>query len=222
MEADAELAYVYGVIGTFVGAKLLSLVSVLPEFIREIRYLFSDTDLFLQKYLYGGFVFYGGLYGALFAVWLYCRICRVSFSDIAGMLLPVFTLIHGFGRVGCFCMGCCYGIPCKQFGIAFEVSEIAPNNIPLFPVQLVEAGIVFILFAILTYRVLYRRDGIKSLGIYLCTYAAARFLLEFLRGDDYRGFIGSLSLSQVISVGTLILGLLILMRNRSHHNRVES
>lgn len=217
IEVDAELAFVYGVVGAFIGAKLLSLLTMLPEFLAELKYLFSAPDLFLKKYLYGGFVFYGGLYGAIFAVLIYCRICKVSFSKIASILLPVVTLIHGFGRIGCFCMGCCYGKLSHKFGIEFAASEIAPNGVPLIPVQLIEAVFVFLLFGILLLRVINDMDGVNSLGIYFLVYGVVRFILEFWRGDNYRGFIGVLSVSQVISILTVMIGLTLL--GYKHHQR---
>lgn len=221
LEADAELAFVYGILGAFVGAKLLSLITVFPEFLSEFKYLFLKPDLFLQKYLYGGFVFYGGLYGAILAVFIYCRLCKVSFSKIASILLPTVTLIHGFGRIGCFCMGCCYGRPSSFLGIAFSISEIAPNGVPLIPIQLYEAFAVFLLFGLTTYRTFKDADGIYSLGIYLLIYGVVRFILEFWRGDDYRGFIGPLSVSQAISILSLIIGLLLFLFRRCHSPVIE-
>lgn len=211
LQADAELAFIYGAVGAFVGAKLLYILTVLPEFIAQLPYLFSETELFLQKYLSGGLVFYGGLYGALAAVWLYCRAARLSFSDMVGRLLPVFTLIHAFGRVGCFCVGCCYGCVSERFGIAFVNSQIAPNGVPLLPVQLYEAGFELLLFALLAVRAFRERNGICSVGLYFLLYGSLRFVLEFWRGDAIRGFIGTLSTSQVISVVTIAGGCLILL-----------
>ena len=70
LEADAELAFVYGIVGAFVGAKLLFLCTVLPELRAELPYLWTQTAAFLKKYLSAGFVFFGGLYGALAATLL--------------------------------------------------------------------------------------------------------------------------------------------------------
>ncbi|MDR2952179.1 MAG: prolipoprotein diacylglyceryl transferase, partial [Treponema sp.] len=36
--------------------------------------------------------------------------------------------------------------------------------------------------------------------LYLLFYSAARFFIEFLRGDEYRGFFFALSTSQIISI----------------------
>lgn len=212
LEAEVELVFTYGIMGAFVGAKLLSILSVFPTFLAELPYLFTDTTHFLQKYLYSGFVFYGGLYGMLFSVWAYARMSRLNFSDLLTFFLPVVPLFHSLGRIGCFCMGCCYGIPTPFGGIAFHHSEIAPNDLPLFPVQLLEAAVELLLFLLLARSSKNQKSGLHMLGGYLTTYGAARFCLEFLRGDLYRGFIGPLSLSQVISLLSISFGLVILLK----------
>ena len=73
--------------------------------------LAADPAAFSARYLSGGFVFYGGLFGALAAVWLFCRRRKVPFSQLGADLVPAVPLFHTFGRVGCFLAGCCYGIP---------------------------------------------------------------------------------------------------------------
>lgn len=49
LEADAELAFVYGIVGAFVGAKLLFLCTVLPELRADLPYLWTQTAAFLKN-----------------------------------------------------------------------------------------------------------------------------------------------------------------------------
>lgn len=177
--ADAELVFIYGLLGMFVGAKLLSLLTVLPELRADLPLLTSDIGAFFRKYLYAGFVFYGGLYGILSAVWLYAKLAGCQFALLARAYLPIVPLIHGFGRLGCFCVGCCYGKPSERLGIAFAHSEIAPNGVPLLPVQLIEAALVFGLFFLLWQMSRRGMDGRRMLGWYLLVYSVGRFVLEF-------------------------------------------
>lgn len=221
-EADAELALVYSVMGVFVGAKLLWLATVWVEFVRELPYLFTMPQAFLKKYLSGGFVFYGGLFGALFAAWLYCRVNKLSFFDLAILLMPLVPLFHGFGRLGCFFMGCCYGCVSERFGISFSHSEIAPNGIPLIPVQLIEAAAEFLLFFLLARLAKKEDSGRVMFCTWLLSYGALRFVLEFFRGDDYRGFLGILSVSQVLSLVAVVLGTITLMRGRKSSGAVTA
>lgn len=209
--ADVDLAFIYSLIGAFAGAKLLSLATTLPAIIVDWPDLAANPSLLIKNYLLAGFVFYGGLYGALLACLLYAKHARLDFSLLAGRLMPTLALIHGFGRIGCFFTGCCYGLPHPSLGIVFANSAIAPNDTPLLPVQLYEAALEFLLFAVLAWMDSRRVDGRRMLGLYLLVYGIARFVLEFLRGDTYRGFIGPLSLSQTISIPTALFGVYLLI-----------
>ncbi len=208
LAAHLELAFLYGLVGTFIGAKLLFILTQLPQIIADFAYLHTDTQAFLQKYLYSGFVFYGGLFGGLAGVYLYARHQRLSYDALLQLLLPTVPLIHSFGRMGCFCMGCCYGKAAQPatLGLVFHASQIAPNDIPLIPVQLYEAILVFILFIVLARMAKQGKKGKSMLAVYLVAYGTIRFILEFLRGDTYRGFIGWLSISQLLSLLAICLG----------------
>lgn len=120
LEADAELAFIYGIVGAFVGAKALFLATVFPAFLADLPYLCTQTTAFFGKYLYAGFVFYGGLYGAVLSVCLYARAAKVSAQRLLNILLPVLPLIHSMGRIGCFCVGCCYGRYSERWGVYFS------------------------------------------------------------------------------------------------------
>ena len=78
--ADVELGFVYGLLGAALGAKLLFLLTGLPALWADRALLFSDTARFLETYVLSGFVFYGGLYGALCGVLLYGKKAGASGS----------------------------------------------------------------------------------------------------------------------------------------------
>ncbi len=211
-EADAELAVVYCVIGIFVGAKALYILTNLGQFIDDLPYLSSDPLLFIQTYIGGGFVFYGGFYGGLAAAVIYCKATHLDVWELARSLVPLVPLFHVFGRIGCFLTGCCYGIENETFGIAFTSSEVAPNGVPLIPVQLYEAAgeaILFVVTALLARR---PHSGPQMFSCWMIGYGALRFCLEFLRGDAARGFIGALSTSQIIALISIAWGVFVLVR----------
>lgn len=209
-EADLELAFLYALIGAAVGAKLLYLMVSWRDLSVDLPYLSRFPVAFIEKYLYGGFVFYGGLFGALFAAWLYCKLCCIDYFEIIQIALPAFPLIHAFGRIGCFCAGCCYGVSTGAFfGVTFRHSPFAPNGIPLVPVQLMEASVEFLLLFLLANASFRKKSGKCMLGAYMIAYGVLRFVLEFFRGDPYRGFIGTLSVSQCISALCVITGALL-------------
>ena len=52
------------------------------------------------------------------------------------------------------------------------------------------------------------------LAVYFLLYGVIRFVLEFFRGDRYRGFVGVLSISQVLSLVVVALALVLLFPRR--------
>ena len=154
-----------------------------------------------------------GLIGAVLAMWWYTHHFKMDFWQSVELLIPSVPLVHAFGRIGCFCGGCCYGIPFDPpIGIAFTNSPVAPNGIPLFPVQLVEAGLNFLLFFFLLWFAGKPRPQGRILGAYVIAYAVIRFVLEFLRYDYERGILWVFSTSQWISLILLPIGIWLLAR----------
>lgn len=203
---DVVYAILYGIIGLGIGAKLLYLITNIPFLIENYQVL-DLWDTFM-KMLKGGFVFYGGLIGGVLGVFIYSKQFKVSFKDLLLILIPIVPLVHGIGRIGCLCAGCCYGMEYHGFGaITFHNSELAPNGVPLFPTQIIEAICLFIIFIVLL--VTYKKflGTYKTLGLYCILYSIVRFTLEFFRGDLIRGIYFSLSTSQWISIWIFIIGI---------------
>ncbi|MCI6711670.1 MAG: prolipoprotein diacylglyceryl transferase [Firmicutes bacterium] len=217
-QADVELTLIYSSVGALAGAKLLYILTIADGFKADLIKLITDPGYFsgefLQKYFYGGYVFYGGLIGAVVAAVIYCHIERIDIDEMSRWVMPVLPLVHAFGRIGCFCMGCCYGIRADHFGLTFYRSPIAPNGVPLVPVQLMEAGAEFILFVVMACMAIRGERGRSITALWLVCYGITRFLLEFLRGDAYRGFVGALSISQVISLFIMGAGITLMMKNK--------
>lgn len=199
--ADLGYAAVIGGCGMLIGAKLLALITEIPFMIEFHEKIFSSVESFAVFFL-GGWVFYGGLIGGLVGAWMFCRRWKVDFGAVCDISAPAIPLFHAFGRVGCFLSGCCHGIKWAG-GIAFTEAIAAPNGVPLFPVQLVEAGCNLILCVVLSLlRKRFRRSG-TLMCVYLVSYAVIRFALEFLRGDAIRG-VFLLSTSQWISAAIVV------------------
>ena len=116
-------------------------------------------------------------------------------------LIPCSILVgHAFGRIGCFCAGCCYGRPTDSFlGVRF------PGHIQdVHPTQLYEAFFLFALFAVCSYLLL--KKGFKhNMSVYLVAYGIFRFLIEFVRDDERGQLLGFISPSQFWSI--LMIGL---------------
>ena len=61
---DCAYLYVFGAIGAAAGAKLLYLLPRLPQLAAELPLLWESPAAFAARWLSGGLVFYGGLFGA--------------------------------------------------------------------------------------------------------------------------------------------------------------
>ena len=227
---DCVYIYAFGGVGALLGAKILYLLPLLPQVIRDLPLLFRDTGLFFERYLHGGLVFYGGLLGAILGAWGAARFFKRRLTDFFPVFGPALALAHAFGRLGCFCAGCCYGLHADPpLGIAFTQAIAGPNGIPLLPVQLWECGAnLGIALILLGCSERWREDPKarpRLLAVYILCYAPARFVLEFFRGDTVRGIYGPFSTSQWISLAALAAVLawgLLAQRKRVRTDRMSS
>ncbi|NLF26913.1 MAG: prolipoprotein diacylglyceryl transferase [Clostridiales bacterium] len=153
----------------------------------------------------GGIVFYGGLIGGIFGAWLGARLVELRFVAIMDLCAPALALAHAFGRVGCLFAGCCYGMPCELF-FCFPLSSDIAGGARLFPVQLFEAGCDLALFLALLKYLKRPRPVPRAAGIYLMSYSAYRFILEFFRYDAIRGQVFGMSTSQFLGIPVFLLG----------------
>ena len=185
---------IFMIIGMILGSKILFLLTQLDTLISNF-----SVELLAERFITGGFVFYGGLFGALIGIWLYVAIRKFDKKALFNMFTPCIPMFHAFGRIGCMMSGCCYGIE-FPWGIEMATSP----GVVRFPVQLAESICdVFILIAILLIE-RKRSQNEALLPIYMISYAVCRFLLEFLRGDEIRGYFLCFSTSQWIALGVLV------------------
>lgn len=201
---DLILLEAYGIGGGFLGAKILYLL-ISGKTIDISR--LTDPE-YLGTIMNMGFVFYGGLLGGLAGVWIASRIHKIPLKFYLEKYIYTVPLVHGFGRIGCFLAGCCYGVPYDGVGaVVFLENSYAISGIPLFPVQLVEAVLLLILAGVILY--LKEKKNFKyTIELYLMAYSILRFVLEFFRYDTYRGKFWILSTSQWISI--MIFGIVVI------------
>lgn len=121
------------------------------------------------------------------------------------MITPALAIAHCLGRIGCSFAGCCYGKATTSFfAFIYKESIVAPNNVPLVPIQGIEAFSLFIL-SLLFLWIAIKKPKVKIHYIYIGFYSVLRFFLEFYRGDIERGYYKGLSTSQIISLVLFIL-----------------
>lgn len=186
-------------VGVIIGGKLLFLLVYfrwLPKYFHKFGFLGVFTKT--------GFVFYGGLFGGGLAIWVFAKRYKQEFSTLLIYVLSVTPMIHSFGRIGCFCSGCCYGIESNGF------LNVCMNNINRFPVQLFEAVFLLLLFFLLQWFLFNKKKYVVA--VYFLGYGIIRFVCEFFRGDKERGFIGVLSISAWISLLCITVGFMVLIK----------
>ena len=198
----------YGFLGGAVGAKLLYLMVSFDS----IDWPRLGDIVYLSSLMSSGFVFYGGLIGALLALFAGCHFEKISLKKYLGTFIFMIPMMHGFGRIGCFCAGCCYGIPYSgAFSVVFPEGSFAPSGIQLFPVQLLEA-VLLIILSLCLYAAALRSKCRYSFAAYLIVYAVLRFFLEYLRYDEARGYLWIFSTSQWISLFLTAAGVIVFIR----------
>ena len=192
------------------GAKILYLLISIPVIETE---RLSDLS-YVSTLMNGGFVFYGGLIGVFPALYLCKNKLGISVSEYLQYCIGCIPIVHGFGRIGCYLVGCCHGIPYDGlFSVTYSDSRYAPNGVPLLPVQLLEAFGEFGIGMALLF-LCKRQKGISAAAMYMTLYSVMRFFLEYLRGDIIRGSLYNFSTSQYISVAMFIIGLGMRVKSR--------
>ena len=169
----------------------------------------------------GGIVFYGSVIGGICGVIIYCRRRRIQSLAMLDVIAPSMFIGEGFGRLGCFLYGCCYGKACDlpwavKFppdSLTFEklsregrIIEEPLSTIPLHPTQLYSAFAAFTLAAILAWYFRRRSFDGAVLALGLILYPINRFLLETLRDDEPKRWGTSFTFSQLVSIALLLSG----------------
>ena len=214
---DFLILEAYTLLGAFVGAKLLYLIISY----REIDWSRFFEPRYFNYIMSGGFVFYGGLIGGLLCFLFAGKFHHIDSKPYITHLIYLIPWIHGFGRIGCFLAGCCYGIPYTgPFAVQFPEGSLAPSDTTLFPVQLVEAICLLILAIVLAVLDL-KKSYPHTIAVYFIAYGILRFLLEYVRYDAIRGHLLALSTSQWISLG-FVIGTICYLIRAAHRKKKDA
>ena len=182
----------------------------------------------------GGFVFWGGFFGAVVVATLVAYFKRAGVArifDVAGIGVAAG---YAVGRTGCWAVGDDYGRPwngplavafpqgappstvrnmVQQFG-AHVPAGVSPETVlAVHPTQLYETAAGLLMFFIL-----WRLRGHKHaegwlFGLYLVLAGVERFLVEFLRAKDDR-VLGPLTVAQAIALVLAVVGLAVMAWRR--------
>jgi phosphatidylglycerol---prolipoprotein diacylglyceryl transferase len=188
-------------------------------------YLASPFDVF--KIWEGGLVFYGGFILAFFVALWFMRKNGLPVWKITDIMAPSVALGIALGRLGCFLNGCCYGALSDRWGVSFPgadnppvfaqqvadglISSSAVCSLPVLPAQLYSALHGFIIFAALLVLEKYKRFDGFLFWVMVFLYSVGRFFIESIRYYEQVYMIGPLTVSQVISLGLVIISISVLI-----------
>lgn len=187
----------WGLIAGLVGAKFTYVISNFSDFLREPKSVLTGE----------GFIVYGGvLLGALVGL-LRLKAAKVNVVEYADLIFPQIPLAQGFGRIGCFLAGCCYGKETSpDFGVIFPLDSVAPGGVPLIPTQLYSSAYDFMVFLLLIYLATKKPHPGTIACLYPILFGLGRFIIEFFRGDP-RTTVGPLTTNQVVSILLILAGI---------------
>jgi phosphatidylglycerol:prolipoprotein diacylglycerol transferase len=167
------------------------------------------------KFWESGLSVQGAIIGAFIALFSYAKFKKISLFPLLDRIAIYSSLVHGFGRIGCFFAGCCYG---KTTELAWSVvynhpDHMAPLHTHLHPTQLYSSALSFLTFIFLYF---YLDKKQTKPGTILCFYliliSMERFIVDFFRADQTwfessYGFLEYFSINQWISLAIIFFGL---------------
>ena len=157
--------------------------------------------------LQGGLVWYGGLFAGWAGLIALAKQAKQNVLQIMDLVAPSLMVGLGFGRIGCFLSGCCFGSPCHvPWAVSYPVGHLT-HGMLVHPTPLYESLGAFALAGLtigLEKAFPKNHRGVAS-GVLLFGYGILRFGLEYLRGDKL--MVATLSASQWMSIAGIAMGL---------------
>ncbi len=212
---------IYLVCAGILGARLFFIIQFFDDYKNNLFSIFKIYE--------GGLVYYGGLFTGIITLFLYVKKHHLPFLKIIDVVIPSAALGLGFGRIGCFLNGCCFGkiaphLPwAMQFPRTLDKTGMVDGSpaflhqyelglvhlsdmhtLPIHPTQLYsflsDVALFFILSAFFRFR---NRNG-EVLLLFGIIYSVIRFCMELLRGDNPLLF-NFFTVAQIISIGMFIV-----------------
>ena len=192
----------YIIIGTVLGARTLYVV------VYNLPFYLSNPFEIIAVW-HGGLSFHGGLIGAVIAGFYFCKRKKIDFYEIADISVIPLALGLALGRLGNFINGELYGrITNVPWAVKFPDAEGFRH-----PSQIYES-----LKNLLIFFTLWKLSDKKLpkgfiFWLFVVMYSALRFIVEFFRQpDEQLGFIGFLTMGQVLSIVMFVIGIFFIYR----------
>lgn len=172
---------------------------------------YNSDGIFVGIY---GMSYHGALLGILFGSWIFLKRKGIDFFQWADFIVPCVSLGYFFGRIGNFLNGELFGrLTDSKVGMYFLADPTHLRH----PSQLYEAFFEGLILFVIFWKIRNRKFKKGTLlAFFLVGYGSFRAILEqFRQPDESIGFLlGFLTMGQILSLGMIILGLLLLVFQR--------
>lgn len=155
----------------------------------------------------GGLAIYGGILAGIIVGFIFSKIKKVNFWDLADISAPGLALAQGIGRWGNFINGEAHGGPTSlPWAILVNGQRVHPT---FLYESILDIGIFFLLYFYLSKHQKFKGQLFTT---YMIIYGIGRFLIEGLRTDSL--YIGMFRVSQLVSLGMVLVGVVVTVINK--------
>ncbi len=196
----------YIILGTIFGAKYFTLLS---NFGKYKNYGFFEI----------GLSSYGAVIGLLVMIIIFSKQFKKNIENILYDVIPVVPIMYSIGKIGCFFVGCCYGVEYNGiFSITYNYSYSAPNFVKLFPTQLVESLLFLIIFIYLSFKKKKENDKTKIICDTIILCSLSKFILDYCRNSHKNTIV---SINQIVSLMFCLIFIYIRLKRKKVNGRLR-
>ena len=205
----SNLAF-FGIVGGIIGGRIYYLLASF--------YLYKDKPFInIFNFLDGGMAIYGAIIGGALAMFIVCKIKKMSTMKIYDAVIPALLFGQVIGRLADFFGGTSYGLPIEEGSILYSLRmAIYPNIIDgtgfeyVHPIFLYESAWNLIGLALISIAFFRKKnfDG-QIFFMYLAWYGFGRTFIEILRADSL--YIGSVRISLLLGCLSFFAGVALLI-----------
>lgn len=216
------------IIASIIGSRLFYVIFHISEFrghpLDIISPIQSDGSCGLA-----GLSMLGGVVLAFVSGVVFAAHKKIDIYDLGDSVAPSLALGLGFGRIGCFLNGCCFGLPTTgKLGLVFPPNSPAGSIFPgvsLIPVQLYASLLGFIIFFLLLIveKASKPPKGV-IFGLFFIFYGIKRFWLDTIRYYEntaifvhFNSF--RITYNQVIVVVLFFVGMIFVVNGLKIHRK---
>ena len=190
---------------------------------------FFDWDYYsqhlteLMNVWQGGMAVQGGIVLGVLTGVIYCKKHKLDTIFMMDVLAPAIILGQALGRCANLLNGDAFGAPTGgAFGLIYPSTTLAYHTYgpqPLWPAEVWEGQLDFVIFALLLIFRSFDHARGQCFALYVFLYSAARFGLEYFRGDYTEKVLAGFTSAQMTSVVAMTLAALAFLAAGAYAHR---